>query len=408
MKLPPKNNASHPMKSFTIFLCTALLLSFSLAYGSEAAIDPERAANTVILSDESVKNLHIETIETTQTTFTETTFALGRIEPIPSSHSRVSSRVAGRITALKPTLGDVVDAGQEVATLEARVPGHPPPSLTLTAPAKGMVMKIHAPLGSPLEPETPLLELTDLRQVWAIARVPETLAGQLLPGTTAQIKVPALPQEKFTGELIRFGIQADPESGTIDAIFQLQNPNLSLRPQMQAEFSITLKERDQVLSVPRISLQGDATNRFVYVKDFELKNAFVKSPVVIGQMNEHEAEIISGLFPGDEVVTRGAYSLAFAGGGSLSLKEALDAAHGHEHNEDGSEMTAEQKKQKESMPHPHADAHDAHDDHGDHGDHGSSQWWKILSGILALTVLLQAFYQRRDAESAKMSQGDGK
>ena len=58
-------------------------------------------------------------------------------------------------------------------------------------------------------------------------------------------------------------------------------------------------------------------------------------------------EILSGLFPGDEVVTRGSYSLGFAGGGSgISLKEALDAAHGHEHNEDGSEMTAEQKAAK--------------------------------------------------------------
>ncbi|MDA7523072.1 hypothetical protein N8535_01410, partial [bacterium] len=47
--------------------------------------------------------------------------------------------------------------------------------------------------------------------------------------------------------------------------------------------------------------------------------------------------------PGDEVVTRGAYPLAFAGNGGISLKEALDAAHGHEHNEDGSEMTAAQK-----------------------------------------------------------------
>jgi hypothetical protein len=32
----------------------------------------------------------------------------------------------------------------------------------------------------------------------------------------------------------------------------------------------------------------------------------------------------------------------------MSLKEALDAAHGHEHNEDGSEMSAEQKAAEEA------------------------------------------------------------
>jgi hypothetical protein len=87
----------------------------------------------------------------------------------------------------------------------------------------------------------------------------------------------------------------------------------------------------------------------VFVEDFELPNTFVKAPVVLGEQNDTHVEVISGLFPGDEVVTRGSYSLSFAGSGSgMSLKEALDAAHGHEHNEDGSELTAEQKAEKEA------------------------------------------------------------
>ena len=37
-------------------------------------------------------------------------------------------------------------------------------------------------------------------------------------------------------------------------------------------------------------------------------------------MNDRFVEIVSGLLPGDKVVTRGAYSLAFAGKGSVSLE----------------------------------------------------------------------------------------
>ena len=54
------------------------------------------------------------------------------------------------------------------------------------------------------------------------------------------------------------------------------------------------------------------------------------------EKNDQFSEIVSGLSWND-VVINGAYSLNHAGSGSgLSLKEALDAAHGHEHNEDGS------------------------------------------------------------------------
>ena len=206
--------------------------------------------------------------------------------------------------------------------------------------------------GEPLEPETTLMEITDLSEIYAIARVPEHQAGKMKPGTIAHIKVAALPDEKFDGELIRFGTEADHESGTIDAIFKLPNPNLTIRPGMRAEFSIVLSKREGVMSVPRVALQGDAATRSVYVKDFDLENAFVRTPVEVGQVNDRFAEIISGLLPGDSVVTRGAYSLGFAGGGSVSLKEALDAAHGHEHAADGSELPGakEWRRQAAAMP----------------------------------------------------------
>lgn len=84
------------------------------------------------------------------------------------------------------------------------------------------------------------------------------------------------------------------------------------------------------------------------MKDFDLPNAFVRAPVVLGEQNDEFVEVVNGLFPGDEVVTQGSYSLGFAGGGSLSLKEALDAAHGHEHADDGSELTPEMVAAKEA------------------------------------------------------------
>lgn len=365
------------MKPIILALCLS-----GCAFAAESAIDPERAANTVILDETGTKNLRIETTEVEETEFEESVFSLGRIEAIPSSRSGVSSRVAGRIIELKAAVGDSIEAGQEIARLEARVAGNPPPVLTLTSAGKGLVTKSNVALGEPLEPEASLLEITDLSSVYAVARVPEHLAGKMKTGTVAHIKVAALPDEKFDGELLRFGTEADRVSGTLDAIFKLANPNLTLRPGMRSEFSIVLGKREGVMSVPRAALQGDAANRILYVKDFDIENAFVKTKVEVGRITDSRVEVISGLLPGDEVVTRGAYSLAFAGGGSVSLKEALDAAHGHEHNEDGSELTAEQKAAK---------AAENGGGHSHEGESGGSMIWKLISGVLALIVVGQAF-----------------
>ncbi|MEO7318165.1 MAG: efflux RND transporter periplasmic adaptor subunit [Chthoniobacteraceae bacterium] len=328
----------------TLYFTTLCALA-AVAFGAEKS-DPQRAANTVVLDENGVKNLKIETVETEETDFEETIFSLGRIAVIPAKRAVVSSRIPGRVIEIKATLGDLVLVGADVAKIESRQPGDPPPSVILKAPLGGLVTASDARIGEPVDPDKALLEITDLSEVFAVARVPEHLAGKLKAGAVAHIRVSALPDEKFDGTLLRFGTAADKESGTLDAVFRLPNPSLTLRPDMRAEFSIVLAKRAGVVTVPRAALQGDALSRFVYVEDFGLKNAFVKTLVVTGAQNDRFVEIVSGLLPGDKVVTRGAYSLAFAGKGSVSLKEALDAAHGHEHSADGGELTDAQKAAK--------------------------------------------------------------
>jgi len=339
---------------------------------------PLHAADTVILDETGVKNLRLETVEAVAGDFEETFFSLGRIEAIPGRTATVSSRVPGRIAELKVQPGDIVEAGREVAAVESRQPGNPPPLIPLPAPISGLVVRLDVLLGDPIDPDKPVLEISDLREVHAVARVPEHDAGRLKPGvTTAHIKVAALPGEKFEGRLLRFGTTADAASGTIDAIFVLPNPGDHLRAGMRAEFSIVVARRAGVTSIPREALQGEPAGRFVYVRDFDLPNAFVKTPVVVGEMNDRRVEILGGLLPADEVVTRGAYSLAFAGGGGVSLKEALDAAHGHEHNADGSEISPEQKAASTGPVRAEA-----------------GPFWKITSAVFFVLLLASLFFRK--------------
>jgi ABC-type nickel/cobalt efflux system permease component RcnA len=128
------------------------------------------------------------------------------------------------------------------------------------------------------------------------------------------------------------------------------------------------------------------------VKDFDLDHAFVKTPVVTGESNDRVVEIISGLLPADEVVTQGAYSLAFAGGGTLSLKEALDAAHGHEHNADGSEITNASRAAKAASATAHA--HDPGET-----EHGDSTLWKILTGLFFVGFVVTLFAKKSAART---------
>ena len=333
--------------SFPILFLVAACLA-PLAQGEDEEINANDAANTIILNEVSEKNLGIELEEAVEIDFEETVFAIGRIDDIPTNHAAVSSRIPGRALEVAVIPGDQVAQGDVLVHVESRQPGDPPPVVPLSSPISGTVLERHVRTGEPVEPENKLFDIVDLTKVWAIARVPEREAGRVKVGSKARIRVAALPDELFEGELIRFGTQADATSGTLDAIFLLENKDLHLRPGMRAEFSIITMSRSDVLAVPREAVQGDPANRVVYVEHFELPHAFIKTPVEIGKQNDQYVEIVNGLFPADRVVTTGSYFLGSAGGGGMSLKEALDAAHGHEHNEDGTIMTDEQKAARDA------------------------------------------------------------
>ena len=341
----------HPAMKIIFPLALALTLQSAIA-----ANTPPRNETTIVLDENAVKNLGIKTVEAEESAFDRTLFALGEVEHTCESHSVLSSRAAGRIAEVFFHKGEFVTKGDVIARVESRQAGNPPPIIELKAPASGLITDSQTHLGAPVEPDATLMEILDLSTVWITAKIPQNDASILNEGLTAKIRVPAIGNKELTAKFLRLGVGADAQKGTIDAVFALPNPNNELRPGMRAELTLIASQREAVLSIPREALQGDRSNRFVFIKDYEIANSFVRVPVLTGDQNHERVEITSGLYPGDEVVTHGAYALSFAGKGSASLKEALDAAHGHPHNEDGTEMTKEQiaaAKNSESHSHSH-------------------------------------------------------
>jgi multidrug efflux pump subunit AcrA (membrane-fusion protein) len=355
-------------------------------------VDAARAANTIVLDEVAVQNLQIETVQAEETTFEETVFALGRIKVAPGHRAVVSSRIPGRVLRVNAHIDTQIEKGAETIVLESRQPGDPPPTVTLQAPISGLVSTVEVVPGQPVSPDAALMEIVDLSDVHAVAAVPEHSLGLLKVGQKGRVRVPGYPEQEFAGELAHIGAVADAAGGTLEAAFHLKNPDLLLRPGMRAEFTIVTSTREGGMAVPHEAVQGDPSGRFVYVKDYDIKNAFVKTAVQIGAQNDKVVEIVSGLLPGDEVVTRGAYSLVFAGKGSVSLKEAMDAAHGHQHNEDGSEMTKEQlaaagKGGEHGHDHEHGEEHEH--------EHGALVPFLVATNVVLFLLLVTSLFLRR-------------
>lgn len=373
----------------TVMHLKTLFLTLAFAGSALAAGDPDRGANLVILNEAAVKSLSLTTAEAEEGDFEETLFALGRIRVAPGHRAVVSSRVPGRALSVPVKIDTFVEKGAEAVVLESRQPGDPPPSVRLLAPISGQVSAVNVAPGQPVGVEDSLVEILDLGEVHAVAAVPEHLAGRVRPGQKGRIRVAGYPDREFEAHVEHLGAEADEAAGTIEVAFHVENPEGILRPGMRAEFSIVTGSRQGVLGIPAEAVQGDGVQRFVYVADYELKNAYLKTPVVTGARNDRLVEVTAGVLPGDQVVARGAYALVFAGKGNASLKEALDAAHGHPHADDGSELGADEAKAAAGRGAPGAEPLRA-------GGPGALViFFAATTGLLLLLLLVQGARLRR-------------
>jgi len=301
--------------------------------------DSDAPRDRVALTDLQRANLGLALAPAEEIAMERTTFALGRIEAIPNQQATLSSRIAGRVKSLEVNPGQSVEAGMPVISIESRQAGNPPPTITLDAPIDGLISEIDVQSGDPVEPDRHLLDVTDLRQVMAVANVFEHDAGNLKAGMQARIRVPAFRDRVFEGRLAYLGTEVDRQNATLPVFFEIDNPDLLLRPGMRAEFSIFTESRDGILSVPREAILGEHGQHFVFLADYELPGLFIKTPVHVGARNDRYAEVLAGLFPGDEVDTTGNFALQFAGADNAALKDVMDAAHGHSHGPNGEELS---------------------------------------------------------------------
>jgi cobalt-zinc-cadmium efflux system membrane fusion protein len=190
----------------------------------------------------------------------------------------------------------------------------------VTAPFAGTVIEKKATLGGLASPAEPIYTIADLSRVWIQADLPESALAKVRVGARASVTVPAYPQQTFEGRVGHIGAGVDKETRTVSARIEVANQDRRLKPEMFATASIEVAGDSRgVLSLPDeaiVLMQGQPT---VFV--FE-QGAYAMRVVEPGERAGGRTVLKSGIKPGEQVVTSGAYALK-----ARKLKSQL--GHGH-------------------------------------------------------------------------------
>lgn len=193
----------------------------------------------------------------------------------------------------------------------------------MTAPISGTVVALKKSPGEEIHAGEEILEIVALDRVWVEAPVFEKDLGRLKKNIGAIFTTPAYPGREFQGRLVNIGSIVDEQSRAATAVFEVSNASGDLKLGMQANLRLGVGETTAVLLIPKESILDNEGKKIVYV--LRTGEEFERRDVVAGDEYGDNVAILSGVKPGERVVTQGAYQLKLQ-----ELRPANAGAHTHE------------------------------------------------------------------------------
>lgn len=193
---------------------------------------------------------------------------------------------------------------RSAAELERRVA-----SLTLRAPAAGVVFGLPRRPGERFEAGQVVVSVADSARLRVRARVDEPDLPRIAPGERVSVTFDGLPDRQWQGRvtMVAAGLREYAGRRVGEVLGEIADPDGKLPPNASVNVSIVAGEKSGVLVIPRAALQRDGARRWIFVRE---DGRARRQEVTVGLLGASDAEITSGLREGESVILPGAGTLS--------------------------------------------------------------------------------------------------
>ncbi len=226
--------------------------------------------------------------------------ALAGAQEARRQYTRMEELVSKNLVAR--TELDVAQANKEMA--DARLEGVmvAMDDRVVRAPITGVLGFRNVSEGSMATATTLISTLDDISIIKLDFTVPEKHLAHLSTGQTIQAQSIVYPDRLFDGEIRVVSSRIDPVTRSVSLRAHINNAEGLLRPGMLLSVVMELNEGSSMV-VPELSAILSQGKEYVYVVDEN--NVVHQVAVELGRRRPGVVEILSGLKPGDRVITRG-------------------------------------------------------------------------------------------------------
>ena len=186
---------------------------------------------------------------------------------------------------------------------------------TICAPFSGLLGIRQVNLGQYLSEGAAIVSLQKLDPVYVEFSVPQQYIGKVRVGTSVRVASADHEGERFTGQINAINSVVDENTRNVRIQATLANPQGKLHPGMFVETEVRMGAARRVIALPAPAISyapyGDSVFIVTNLKDQDgqtyrgVRQQFIK----LGPARGDQIAVLSGIEPGEEVVTSGVFKL---------------------------------------------------------------------------------------------------
>ena len=172
----------------------------------------------------------------------------------------------------------------------------------LSAPYDALIIARKAEAGTVVKAGDTIFSLIDPKTIWIQAYIDEERAGQLALGQPGTIRLRSHPQQEFSGEVVRIGLESDRVNEERKIWLSCRDCPAEMFLGEQAEALVTTGHRDRALMLPESDISGfDGASGTAWIAH---DGKLARAALSFGARDElGRAEVTGGLPEGAQIVS---------------------------------------------------------------------------------------------------------
>lgn len=252
--------------------------------------DRVTAGDVIAKVDDEVISANVLTAEANYAQFEKDVERLTRL----SEENAVTKRDLEQATiGLKKAKADLINARKALG------------NTSIKAPISGFINNDFITVGQLLGGGSPVCEIVNNSKLKLNIKVSEREVYKIKTGQSVIVSLTAFPDKKFNGTITSIAEKADAVMKFNVEITLDNDVNAHLKSGLYAEALLPVKNEEKLI-ISKAGIVGSMESPVVYVA---LDGKAVKRELIIGQSNNKQVEVLSGLSDGEQVIISGQLNL---------------------------------------------------------------------------------------------------